>query len=101
MKMLLAKPEGQFNTTVQVTGLLVIALFALGILLPGALEASIAPQVRLDAQWLSAQQSRYVGSEGHDNALQQLLNHLERIQGITLWTHDYPLLIPHVWDAHL
>jgi hypothetical protein len=62
---------------------------------------SIAPDVRADAEWLANVSSRVVGSDGHDEIQGRLLEQIQTLPGVRVWTHRFPVVVAIVKQAHL
>jgi hypothetical protein len=64
-------------------------------------ENDFAARVREDTRWLSSFPSRIVGTEGHDAAVKEMLEKIRAVPNAQVWTHEFPVVMPHYERAEL
>ena len=70
-------------------------------LFPVGLYAGLIEEIRLDTQRLSAYESRVTGTPGHSAASKQLLDAVNDIGNVKVFTQSFPAIMPQVEKAEL
>ncbi len=62
---------------------------------------SFVSAVRADVEWLAAKPTRVVGTRPHDEAVSELLDRIEAIQGAQVVVQEFPVVVPQIEKAEL
>lgn len=99
VKMTYSYPATKFSVSRQLLLAAVAVLLVAGNLQAG-LE-SFADRVRADTRWLSEYVTRQIGTDAHKAVQQDLLERIEQIPGVTVWTQEFPVMVPVEEETYL
>jgi hypothetical protein len=69
-----------------------VLLFSLTVSVLGADD--FAERVKADTEWLTAFGTRQLGTPAHARLQNELLATIEAISNVTVWTHEFPVVVP-------
>ena len=64
-------------------------------------ELDFASRVKSDTAWFSGYASRQIGTESHRNAQADLLERVQAIPGVDVWTHEFSVVAPVEEESYL
>jgi hypothetical protein len=63
--------------------------------------SSLTAQIKKDTEWYASYTTRVVGTSEHDRAIDDLLRKIGEIPGVTVWTHQFSVVVPRTKEASL